>query len=121
VEFAAAETRETRYDGLALGGLVIRVQEGTAKRPPLEGASAAVLLGGTGRDSLQVVTGRVTPATGVVILDSLTARPYDVLVRRIGYEEGRQRVRVRAGFVDTVTLALRGAAACLVEQGVRAV
>ena len=54
VELGAAETRDARYGGLALGGLVIRVQQGTVERPPLPDAVAAIVLGGTGKDSGQL-------------------------------------------------------------------
>ena len=115
VEFAAANTLELPVNPSRGDRLVLRVRDGTADRHPIGDAGVTVLIAGGGPDSGQLATRRMTPANGVVTLDSLVPRRYELLVRRIGYDPFRQRVAVRAGFVDTLTISLRGAPVCLVE------
>jgi hypothetical protein len=92
--------------------LVVRVLEGTEARRPLGGAAITLLIAGEGADSGQVAARGFTASSGDVTLDALVPRRYDLLIRRPGYEPFRQRATVRAGFVDTVTVALRGARTC---------
>jgi len=92
---------------------VVRVREGTAGRSSIGDASVALFVAGAGPDSGQLATGRITTASGTVTLDSLAPTRYELLVRRIGYDPFRQRVTVRAGFIDTLIISLRGVPVCL--------
>ena len=115
VDFAAAIAPSERYRGTALGGLVVYVVEGTLARPALSDANVIILGAGQAADSGQRLTSRATAAGGVIVADSLSPRRYEVVVRRIGYGQVRQRITVRSTFVDTLVVALRGEAFCLVE------
>ena len=115
VEFAAANTTRLPNSGSVGEQLVVRLREGTAERHPIADASVALFFAGGGADSGQLASGRLTPTSGEAVFDSLAPRRYEILIRRIGYDPFRQRVTIRAGFVDTVAIALRGAPVCLVE------
>ena len=92
---------------------MVRVREGTAGRSSIGDASVALFVAGAGPDSGQLAAGRITTASGTVTLDSLAPTRYELLVRRIGYDPFRQRVTVRAGFIDTLIISLRGVPVCL--------
>ena len=115
VEFAAASVLQPLLEPHRSERVVVHVREGTIERHPIKDASVAVLIGGGGPDSGQLARGGITTADGGVTLDSLSPRRYELLVRRIGYDPFRQRMTVRAGFVDTLTISLQGAPVCLVE------
>jgi len=115
VDFAAAIVPSERYRGTALGGLVVYVVEGTLARPALRDANVLFFGAGQAADSGQRLASRATAAGGVIVADSLSPRRYEVVVRRIGYGQVHQRVTVRPTFVDTLVVALRGEALCLVE------
>ena len=115
VDFAAAIAPSERYRGTALGGIVVYVVEGTLTHPALSEANVIILGAGQAADSGKQLTSRATAAGGVVVADSLSPRRYEVVVRRIGYGQVRQRITVRSTFLDTLVVALRGQAFCLVE------
>jgi hypothetical protein len=115
VEFAPAYTREPRPGSTSNEQLVIQIRDGTAERAPIADAGVMLLNAGSGADSGHVIQRRTTPHSGTLLVDSLAARRYEVVVRRIGYHPAHQRITVRPGFTDTVRIALQGAAVCLVE------
>ena len=115
VEFAAANTMQMPSAARHGEQLVVRVREGTSARHPVSDASVALFASGGGADSGQFATGRTTGADGEARLDSLAPRRYEVFVRRIGYAPLRERVTVRAGFVDTLAISLQGVPVCLIE------
>ena len=114
VEFVPADTRDSRTAGMPMDRLVVQIREGTAERPPVADAQV-LLIAGAGADSGHVVLGRNTAHDGTVVLDSLAAGRYEIMIRRIGYETARQRVTVRPGFTDTLRVALQGVVVCLME------
>ena len=115
VEFAAANTLAVPADSRRGERLIVWVREGTADRHPLGDASVAAFISGGGADSGQLARGRFTAADGGAMLDSLAPRRYELVIRRLGYDPYRQRVLIRAGFIDTVTISLRAAPVCLSE------
>jgi hypothetical protein len=115
VDFAAAIAPSERYHGTVFGGMVVYVVEGTLARPVLSDANVLFLGAGQTADSGQRLTSQTTGAGGRVVADSLSPRRYEVVVLRIGYRQVHQRITVRSTFVDTLVVALRGQALCLVE------
>lgn len=95
------------------GALVVRVDLGKQGNELRPGLGSNVLLHA---ESLAVIPGNAASASvgesGIVRLNGLPSGRYDLHVRRIGFEGTSLKVRIVAGFTDTVSVSLKQAHGC---------